>query len=84
MLGVDFGALRRTRNGMGALGFFVSNLGLQEDFSGIMPQGRLPHNVQIGWTQSFPNAPFTFHLRMQRLKPGSLPQKARTTTPTTR
>ena len=47
---------------MGALGFVVSNLGLQEDFSGIMPQGRLPHNVQVGWTQTFPNAPFTFHL----------------------
>ena len=67
VLGVDLGALRRTRNGMGALGFVVSNLGLQEDFSGIMPQGRLPHNVQVGWTQTFPNAPFTFHLRMQRL-----------------
>ena len=47
VLGVDLGALRRTRNGMGALGFVVSNLGVQEDFSGIMPQGRLPHNVQL-------------------------------------
>ena len=67
VLAADLAALRRTRNGMGALGFVVSNFGVQEDFSGIMPQGRLPHNVQVGWTQTFPNAPFTFHLRMQML-----------------
>ena len=67
VLAADLAALRRTRNSMGALGFVVSNFGVQEDFSGIMPQGRLPHNVQVGWTQTFPNAPFTFHLRMQML-----------------
>lgn len=68
VVGLDFGVVRRSRNGYGAVGLLVSNLGFQEDFSGIMPDGRLPHNVQLGLTQSFPNAPFTFHLRLQRLE----------------
>ena len=58
VLGVDLGLVRRSRDGYRALGILVSNVGLQEDFSGIMPEGRLPHNLQIGWSQSFPNAPF--------------------------
>ena len=65
---LDFAVLRRSRSGRGALGLVVSNVGIQEDFSGIMPEGRLPHNVQLGWSQTFPNAPFTFHLRAQRLE----------------
>ncbi len=68
VLGVDVGVVRRSRNGYGAVGMLLSNLGYQRDFSGIMPEGRLPHNVQLGWTQGFPNAPFTFHLRAQRLE----------------
>ena len=65
---MDVGVVRRSPDGLRALGLLVSNLGFQTDFSGIMPDGRLPHNVQIGWTQSFPDAPFTFHLRFQRLE----------------
>ena len=72
VLGVDLGLIRRSRDGYRALGILVSNLGLQEDFSGIMPEGHLPHNVQIGWSQSFPNAPFTFHLRVQHLETWNL------------
>ena len=68
VLGFDLGVVRRSRNGYGAVGLLISNVGVQEDFSGIMPEGRLPHNVQLGLTQSFPNAPFTFHLRLQRLE----------------
>ena len=68
VVGLDFGVVRRSRSGYGALGLLVANLGFQEDFSGIMPDGRLAHNVQLGLTQSFPNAPFTFHLRLQRLE----------------
>lgn len=68
VIGLDVGLVRRSRNGYGAVGLLVSNLGIQEDFSGIMPEGRLPHNVQFGLTQSFPNAPFTFHLRLSRLE----------------
>jgi hypothetical protein len=63
----DVGVVRRSKSGHGALGLLVSNLGFQEDFSGIMPEGRLPANVQVGWSQTFPNAPFTFHLRVARL-----------------
>ena len=72
VLGVDLGLVRRSRDGYRALGILISNVGLQEDFSGIMPEGRLPHNLQIGWSQSFPNAPFTFHLRMQHLETWNL------------
>jgi hypothetical protein len=68
VLGADLGVVRRSRNGHGAVGLLISNLGVQQDFSGIMPEGRLPHNVQLGLTQGFPNAPFTFHLRLQRLE----------------
>ena len=68
VIGADIGIVRRSRNGHGAVGLLLSNLGGQQDFSGIMPEGRLPHNVQIGLTQGFPNAPFTFHLRLQRLE----------------
>ena len=68
VLGMDVGVVRRSPDGLRAFGLLVSNLGFQTDFSGIMPDGRLPHNVQIGWTQSFPDAPFTFHLRFQRLE----------------
>ena len=68
VLGMDVGVVRRSPDGLRALGLLVSNLGFQTDFSGIMPDGRLPHNVQIGWTQGFPDAPFTFHLRFQRLE----------------
>lgn len=70
--GADFGIVRRSRNGLGAVGVLLSNVGLQEDFSGIMPEGRLPHHLQIGLTQGFPNAPFTFHLRLQRLETWNL------------
>lgn len=68
VLGMDVGVVRRSPDGLRALGLLVSNLGFQTDFSGIMPDGRLPHNLQVGWTQSFPDAPFTFHLRFQRLE----------------
>ena len=68
VLGMDLGLVRRSRNGLGAIGLLVSNLGIQQDFSGIMPEGQLPANVQFGWTQGFPNAPFTFHIRAQRLE----------------
>lgn len=72
VVGLDVGLVRRSKNGYGAMGILISNLGIQKDFSGIMPEGRLPHNVQIGLTQSFPNAPFTFHLRLQRLETWNL------------
>lgn len=66
--GMDLGVVRRSRNGLGAIGLLLSNVGLQQDFSGVMPEGRLPHHLQIGLTQGFPHAPFTFHLRFQRLE----------------
>ena len=68
VVGADLGLVRRSDNGLGAVGLLVSNFGVQEDFSGIMPEGRLRPNVQVGVTQGFPNAPFTFHLRLQRLE----------------
>ena len=68
VLGMDVGVVRRSKDGLRAVGLLISNVGFQTDFSGTMPDGRLPHNVQLGWTQAFPNAPFTFHVRFQRLE----------------
>ena len=77
---MDLGLVRRSRNGLGAIGLLVSNLGIQQDFSGIMPEGQLPANVQLGWTQGFPNAPFTFHIRAQRFETWELAPEEHTTT----
>lgn len=67
VLGADVAVVRKTKDGRGAVGLLISNLGFQEDFSGIMPQGFLPSNIQIGWTQGFLNAPFIVHARLQKL-----------------
>ncbi|MDA0946210.1 MAG: hypothetical protein O2791_04100 [Bacteroidetes bacterium] len=63
VVGCDVGLVKRSKNGHAAWGILVSNWGVQEDFSGIMPEGRLPLNVQFGWTQGFENAPFQLHVR---------------------
>ena len=66
---VDLGLVRRSRDGYRALGILISN-GIQKTFPESCRKAAFKI-TQIGWTK-LPNAPFTFHLRIQHLETWNL------------